>query len=60
MCIYMYHVKNNYINLAYPLVATYVHYYRCWVHKPGVPNGPASQQKHGLADVITNDAQLLG
>ena len=30
------------------------------VHKPGVPNGPASQQKLGPADDVTNDAQLLG
>ena len=31
----------------------------CRVHNPGVPNGPASKQKLGLVDDITNDAQLL-
>ena len=30
------------------------------VHKPGVPNGPASQQKFGPIDDVANDAQLLG
>ena len=33
---------------------------KCQVHKPEVPNGPASQQKLGLADNVANDAQLLG
>ena len=33
---------------------------KCRVHKPGVPNGPASKQKLGLADNVANDAQLLG
>ena len=32
----------------------------CWVHKPEVPHGPASQQKLGLADNVANDAKLLG
>ena len=33
---------------------------RCRVHKPRVPNGPASQQKLGSADDIANNAQFLG
>jgi len=32
----------------------------CRVHKPGVPHGPASQQRIGPADDVANDAQLLG
>ena len=32
----------------------------CRVHKPGVPHGPASQQRLGPAGNIVNDAQLLG
>ena len=32
----------------------------CRIHKPGVPNGPAFQQKLGPVDGITNDVQLLG
>ena len=32
----------------------------CRVHKPGIPNGPAPQQKLGLADDVANDAQLMG
>ena len=32
----------------------------CRVHKPGVPHGPASQQKLSPADDVANDAQLLG
>ena len=32
----------------------------CWVCKPGVPHGPASQQSLGPADNVANDAQLLG
>ena len=32
----------------------------CQVHKPGVPHGPASQQKLGPVDNVANDAQLLG
>ena len=32
----------------------------CRVHKPGVPHGPASQQRLGLADNVANNAQLMG
>ena len=32
----------------------------CRVHKPGVPHGPASQQKLGPADDVANDAQTPG
>ena len=32
----------------------------CRVHKPGVPHGPAFQQKLGPADDVANNAQLLG
>ena len=32
----------------------------CQVHKPGVPHGPASQQKLGPADDVANDAQTPG
>ena len=32
----------------------------CRVHKPGVPNEPALQQKLGPAHDVANDAQLQG
>jgi len=32
----------------------------CRVHKPRVPHGPASQQKLGPVDDVTNDTQLMG
>ena len=31
----------------------------CQVHKPGVPHGPASQQRLGLAHSIANNVQLM-
>ena len=31
-----------------------------WVHKPGVPHGPASQQRLGLTDNVASNAQLMG
>ena len=31
----------------------------CRVHKPGVPHGPASQQRLSPADNVVNDGQLM-
>ena len=38
------------------LIAMCVCKKRCRVHKPGVPHGPASQQKLDPADNVANDA----